>query len=431
MEKFKPSNIKGAIDTLPSTQILRNHVTNTLKQNFEAYGYLPIETAFLNNLDVLTYKYDQNAEIVREIYKIRDQGERDLGLRFDLTVPFSKFIATNRQIKMPFRRYEIGKVFRNGPVKTGRLREFYQCDIDVVGTESQHVEAEIIALAVKCYLELGIVPVVKYNNRKFLTALIEPRLKNKQDIDKVIGTIDKIDKISEKEFTSELLEFMTEENVDDLCMLFVDSVKSPLLLEAVAASLTHNSNPIDIHDILDEGFTEILKLKKLLTDFGVEEYCHFTPSLARGLNVYTSTVFEVVDKQGRIQSAIGAGGRYDNIITDWIDNGLKYPAVGFSFGLEAIMALLGDNENNKIHCSPIDMLLVSMDATKETNNLANNFRSQNKRVLVMYNTKIKHAFEYANKENIPFVAVIGEKEIKAGEFKIKDMATGIETKQKI
>ena len=127
MTKFEPTNIKGASDFLPATQIMRNKIIDTLKTNFEAFGYLPLETALLNYYELLSYKYDDKAEILREIYKLKDQGDRDLGLRFDLTVPFCKVIAMNRNLRLPFKRYEIGKVFRNGPVKLGRTREFYRC----------------------------------------------------------------------------------------------------------------------------------------------------------------------------------------------------------------------------------------------------------------------------------------------------------------
>ena len=169
---FKPINIKGASDNSPAEQIMRNRVTGVLRRNFEAYGYLPIETASLNYLELLTYKYDGNAEIVREIYKIKDQGERDLGLRFDLTIPFAKYIAMNRNLKMPFKRYEIGKVWRNGPVKAGRVREFYQCDVDAVGISGAYIEAEMMALAIRCFLELGIEPIIRYGNRKLLLFLL-------------------------------------------------------------------------------------------------------------------------------------------------------------------------------------------------------------------------------------------------------------------
>ena len=153
---MKIMNLKGTFDFLPKEQMVRNQIMNTLRTNFEKYGYLPLETPILNYYDLLAYKYDSDAEILSEIYKLKDQGDRNLGLRYDLTVPFCKVIALQKELRLPFRRYEIGKVFRNGPVKLGRTREFYQCDIDVVGIDNRYIEAEQILMAIDTYQELGI-----------------------------------------------------------------------------------------------------------------------------------------------------------------------------------------------------------------------------------------------------------------------------------
>ena len=169
---MKLMNLKGTNDFLPKDQIIRNKIVDILKKNFEKYGYLPIETPILNYYDLLAYKYDSDAEILSEIYKLKDQGDRNLGLRYDLTVPFCKVIGLNKDLKMPFRRYEIGRVFRNGPVKLGRTREFYQCDIDVVCIDNRYIEAEQILMAINTYKDLGIDVLVKYNNRKLMSGLI-------------------------------------------------------------------------------------------------------------------------------------------------------------------------------------------------------------------------------------------------------------------
>ena len=395
MEKFKPSNIKGAIDTLPGEQALRNRVISTLKKHFEGFGYVPIETAAVNYLETLCYKYEEGAEIVREIYKIKDQGDRDLGLRFDLTVPFAKFIATNRNLKMPFRRYEIGKVWRNGPVKAGRLREFYQCDIDVVGTTGQAIEAEMIALAVQAYLELGITPVVKYGHRKLLYQLIaDARIENIH-AEKVVGIIDKMEKVSREALLLELGKFMTHAQAETLLSSFQGPQKNQ----------------------------EIHNLEKKLEEFGVSKYCMFTPNLARGLNVYTGTVWEVFDKKNKVTSSLGGGGRYDNIITQWIDNGLQYPAVGMSFGLEPIMTIL---EAGTTHPPAIDLMIVSINADLHAFEISSNLRNVGARVLTHFSMPPKKAMEYAHSENIPFVCIIGEKEINQQQVTIRNMQTGKE-----
>ena len=358
---FKPTNVKGANDNSPEVQIVRNRIMDILRRNFEDYGYLPIETAQLNYLDLLTYKYDSNAEIVREIYKIKDQGDRDLGLRFDLTVPFCKYIAMNRNIKMPFKRYEIGKVWRNGPVKSGRAREFYQCDVDAVGISGAHIEAELMALAVKCYLDMGIEPVIRYGNRKLVDAALIPQIDkmSKGDAMKLIGQVKKND--------------------------------------------------------------EIIELEKALKELGIDKYCEFAPYIVRGLNVYTGTVYEVFDKAERIPAALGGGGRYDKIITDFIDNGLQYPAVGISFGLEPIMAVL--SQTGAVE-TPVDLMLVPLGTEGYCQKMADCWRATGKRVLVyLGGGKVGKAFEYADANKIPFVCVIGENEIKAKSAEVKNMKT--------
>ncbi len=151
MEKLELKNVKGSFDYESKDQIIRNYISNTLEEVFERYGYKPLSTSILCYYDLLTLKYEEDNDIVNEIYKIQDQANRNLALRYDLTVPFAKYIAVNKDITMPYKRYEIGKVFRDGPVKKGRMREFIQCDVDSVGIEGQFVEAELIALAVESY----------------------------------------------------------------------------------------------------------------------------------------------------------------------------------------------------------------------------------------------------------------------------------------
>ena len=195
---MKLMNVKGTFDYLPKDMNIRNQITDTLRKNFDLYGYAPIETPIINYYDLLSYKYEDDAEILSEIYRLTDQGERDLGLRYDLTVPFCKVVAMNKNLNMPFRRYEIGRVFRNGPVKLGRTREFYQCDIDVVGIDNRFIEAEQISMAIKIFKDLGIDIIVKYNNRKLMSGLILYTGIEEDKINKVIGVIDKLEKVQKE-----------------------------------------------------------------------------------------------------------------------------------------------------------------------------------------------------------------------------------------
>ena len=403
---MKLLNVKGTFDYLPKEMILRNKIISVLRNNFEKYGYLPLETAKLNYFDLLSYKYSDDAEILNEIYRLTDQGERDLGLRYDLTVPFCKVVAMNKNLPLPFRRYEIGQVFRNGPVKLGRTREFYQCDVDVVGIDNRYIEAEQILMAINTYKELGIDIIVKYNNRKLMSGLILYSEIPEDKIDKVIGIIDKIDKVDRKDLVSMLKDI----NISD------DSINK--LFDLFKMNLD-DLNKLDKNDLMTEGINELLELNDYLKELNILDKCDFTSTLARGLSIYTGVVFEFYDRQERITSAIGAGGRYNKIITNFINDGNSYPAVGLSFGLEPIFVILNmENENNSL----IDIYMVPLDTKIDTLKLATNLRNNGYKVLIEMNKKkIGKCFEYAEREKIKYVMIIGENEVNSGIYKIKDM----------
>ena len=203
-------NVKGSMDYLPEEQILRNKIINTLSKTFEEYGYLPVETTTLCYYDLLASKYAGGAEILKEVYKLKDQGERDLALRYDLTVPFAKIISMNKGLNLPFRRYEIGKVYRDGPVKVGRNREFYQCDVDVCGIEGQFPEAELFKMAFSGYQKLGLDVYLEWNNRKFLSGLITYCGIEESLVSNVILSVDKLAKIGSDGVRKELEEYQID-----------------------------------------------------------------------------------------------------------------------------------------------------------------------------------------------------------------------------
>lgn len=404
-------NLKGTCDFLPQEQILRNNIVSTLRQNFERYGYLPLETPMLNYFDLLKYKYEEGAEILSEIYKLKDQGGRDLGLRYDLTVPFCKVIGLNKDLVMPFRRYEIGKVFRNGPVKMGRAREFYQCDIDVVGIDGRMIEAEQMLMVNDIFTQLDIPVFIKWNNRKLMTGLLEYAGITSNKIDDCIGLIDRLAKISKDELIEEFgkIEVGTEQ-VNQILQLFDMKLDEYL-------SKFENCNNQNITD----GLAEICELQNLIEKLGLQETCVFSPTLARGLSIYTGTVFEFFDKKGRISSSLGGGGRYDKIITGFMDNGQQYPAVGLCFGLEPIYAILEKNKQENL----VDVFIIPMDTQIECLTLASNLRQKGINVLVeMSKRKIKKSFDYANKTGIKYVIVVGSNEIENQVFALKNMQNG-------
>jgi len=404
---MKLLNVKGTTDFMPEDMIIRNKITSILRHNFEKYGYLPVETPIINYYDLLSYKYSDDAEILSEIYKLSDQAERNLGLRYDLTVPFCKVVGLNRNLTLPFRRYEIGKVFRNGPVKLGRTREFYQCDVDVVGIDNRFIEAEQIMMAINTYKELGIDIHVRYNNRKLMSGLILYSNIKEDLIDRVIGVIDKFEKVSKEDLILMLEDLNIEkENINKLLSLFDKDLNYYKSIE--------NEN-----ELIREGVEELLELNEYLSSANILDDCLFTPTLARGLSIYTGIVFEFYDKLNRLSCAIGAGGRYNKIITNFMDNNMEYPACGLSFGLEPIFVIL-KNELKKE--SLIDVYMVPLNTNKETLLLANTLRNKNINVLIEMNKKkVGKCFEYAERENIKNVMIIGEDEIKSGIYKIKNM----------
>lgn len=409
---MKIANVKGGYDFLPQEEKIRNYIKETLKEVFELYGYFSIETPIITYYDILTDKYDDESDILKEIYKLSDQGDRKLGLRYDLTVPFAKFIALNKnKIKYPFKRYEIAKVFRDGPVKTGRDREFTQCDVDVVGLDGQFAEAELLSLYRDAFKRLGIDIIIKYNSRKLMMGLMIENGVSEDMISIVTTIVDKKDKLSIDEFENLMLKYgIKKKNIDSLASTF------SLSLDELNSKYLNSDNKF-----IKDGLNELNELNTYIVNLGLQEICTFSPSLARGQNYYTGNVFEVYEKNNKISGSIGGGGRYDNMITNFIDDGNLYPTVGISFGLSSIYELLKD-EQKVSNQAQIDIFIISMNEPVASLKVASELRKLGYKVEIdTSNKKIKKLFEYANKENIKYVIVLGEDEIKNGKFRIKDM----------
>ena len=412
MKEIKIQNLKGTTDYLPEEQVLRDKIINTLKSIFEVYGYMPIKTPILNQYDLLSYKYDEDAEILNETYKLTDQGNRKLGLRYDLTIPFCKVIALNKDLRMPFKRYEIGKVFRNGPVKLGRMREFYQCDVDVVGINSRMIEIEQLIMVKKAFDKLGIDILIKWNNRKLMSGLITYAGVSNNLIDKVISIIDHMEKITRSDMIREFNKINIDNNkAEEILNLF------NLSLDEYNTKFKDTDN-----ELIKLGLDEINEINDLINKYNLTDNAIFSPTLARGLSIYTGIVFEFFDKKMRITSSLGGGGRYDKIITDFIDDGNIYPACGLSFGLEPIYAILKEEITNN---SLVDVLIIPMDTEVESMSIATTLRDNGIKVMVEMNKKkLKKSFEFANKTNIKYVIVVGENEIKENKYTLKDMESG-------
>jgi len=408
-------NVRGSKDYLPEEQMIRNRIKSVLEDAFQRYAFMPLETTTICYLDLLSSKYAGGAEIMKEVYKLNDQGGRELGLRYDLTVPFAKIVGMNPNLQMPFKRYEIGKVYRDGPVKKGRLREFYQCDVDVVGVSSMIAEAEYMSMVFDVFEKLELDVYVSYNNRKLLYGILVGVGAEQDQINDGILALDKVEKIGKDGVRKELIAKEFSEEVIGRLFEIVDQ-KDSIDLEFFRTKFDN--------DFVKEGIAELEELNGFLETLGIKDKVRLNPFLARGLDIYTGTVFEIFISDGSMRSSIGAGGRYDKIIGAFLDNGKEYPAVGISFGLDVIYTVLLERQKG-MKQSLIDVLVVPMGTESYSLKVANKLRESGYKVEVnLGGGKLKKIFNRADKNGVPYVIVVGENEVEKGEVSIKDMRTG-------
>ncbi len=413
MKKMDYKNVRGTQDYLPEQECIRRNIRRTLEDTFIAYGCKPLETPILNYTSLMASKYAGGAEILQEMYLLSDRGERDLSLRYDLTIPFAKVIAMNPTLPMPFKRYEIGKVFRDGPIKAGRFREFTQCDVDIVGVDSQAAEAELMMMAIDAFEKLEQDIVIQYNNRKLLVGLLGIFEVDANFQSQVILILDKIEKVGNAAVLAELKEIGLEESaIKSIEHFLQDNRKNTL------AYFVQYEEPL-----IQEGLAEVLELERYLDMLGITESCLFNPLLARGLEIYTGTIYEIFVRDGRIKSSIGSGGRYDNAIGGLLGGSEKFATVGISFGLDVIFTamMLGKQKNPQ---APIDIYIIPINTIAESLVLAKALRKEHRVEVELSGKKIRKAMDKANRENIPFVIVLGEEEVTQGQYILKNMHTG-------
>ncbi len=405
---------KGVRDIPPEEKALKNQVVNTLTEVFELYGFAPLETPILERYETLAAKFaaGEASDALKETFKLTDQGNRELGLRFDLTVPLARFMAMNPMLKMPFKRYEIGQVFRDGPLKLGRYREFWQCDIDIIGSNSMLADAEVLAVVDAAFTKLGLDIVIKVNNRKVLNGILEQaEVKDKEN---AIIAIDKLDKIGKEGVAKELQERgFTKKQIDAIFAL----VKEKSSIAELKSMLTAQEG--------QQGIQELEELFSYLKAMGVST-TQFDVSLARGLAYYTGTVFEARLQDGRISSSVAGGGRWDNMIGNFMGGNKEVPAVGVAFGLEPIMDTLRlekkiqDKPSAQVYVIPINTIAESLSMVQELrkNGVAASFSLGKKGV--------SKNLEYASSLKIPYALIIGEDELKKKKVLLRDMNDGTE-----
>ncbi len=398
--------LKGTKYYSTKEQILKEKILETIKEVLQKYGFNPIETPVLQLYKLLASKYICGEEILDECYRLKDRGKRDLGLRYELTVTLAPFLSENQNLKLPFKKYEIGKIFRDGPLKKSRLREFTQADFDVIGAESKLADLEILAIYEEVFKKLGLDTEIFINNRKILVGMLEyAGIKKNQN--SVILTIDKLEKISEKGIKKELKEKgLKEEQIKKLFQILNIKGKNKEILENLKNKLETKNGK--------EGLEEMEELLGLIENYKLKTV-KISPSLARGLNYYTGTIYEVFSKKKETTSSLGAGGRYDNLFKNLLDREL--PSVGGSFGVDAIVSIMKPKKKSNVQIYLIsvglkekDYLPVLKELRKELNvdfNLMGKGVSKN--------------LEFANKNQIPFCIIIGGDEIKDKKVKLKNM----------
>ena len=419
MKKVEPRTLAGFMELLPSEQILFEQMKNTIEETYQQYGFLPIDTPIQELSEVLLAK--AGGETEKQIYRF-EKGDTDISLRFDLTVPLAKYVAKNYGVlSFPFRRYQIGKVYRGEKVQKGRFREFYQCDIDIIGDGELSIlnDAELPSVIYTVFKKLGFDNfTIRMNNRKLLNGLFE-EIGQKENSTDILRIIDKIGKETVQE---ELIKLGVEKDHVEKILAFI------LIKGNNQEKLQQLENLKIQNEEFNQGLEEIRQVLKYVGIFGVpEKNYQLDLTIARGLDYYTGTVYETFLNDYRELGSVCSGGRYENLADYYTDK--KLPGVGISIGLTRLFYKL--NELNLIKTekkSVADALVISMvDNMEIPIKIATKLRNQGKKIEVyLNNKKIKAKFKYADKLEIPYVIIIGEDEIANNTVKIKNMQTGEE-----
>ncbi len=449
---MKPSIPRGTRDFGPAEMKKRQYILDTLRSNFELFGFEPIETPAMENISTLTGKYgDEGDQLIFKILNSRlfESQKKDLlkkefditlernynsaelterALRYDLTVPFARFVVMNQhQITFPFKRYQIQAVWRADRPQKGRYREFYQCDADIIGSQSMMNELELIALIDKSFADLKVPVLLKFNNRKILTAIAE-MIDQADKIVDITVAIDKLDKIGEDGVVKELhekgLNTAAIEKLKPLLAFKGSNAEKVAVLKNVVGDNAHGIKGLEeINYLLQKASAKHLQIELDIT-------------LARGLNYYTGSIFEVKTSAGNFTSSILGGGRYDDLTGVFGLSNMS--GVGVSFGVDRIADVMED-----LKLYPADVLKPASSKVLFTHfdeetqahclKLVDALRTQGVSCEIYPDVtkKLAKQFDYANKKNIPFVITVGGNEMLSGEYSLKDMQSGAQEKLSI
>lgn len=426
MAKMTPRTLSGFMELLPQPQQQMERMMQILRETYALYGFTPLDTPIIEASEVLLAK--GGGETEKQIYRFQ-KGDADLALRFDLTVPLAKYVALHGgELSFPFRRYQIGKVYRGERAQRGRFREFYQADIDVIGDGKLDItnEAEIPSIIYQTFTRLGLKRFqIRVNNRKILNGFYA-MLGLTEQSGAIMRTVDKLDKIGPDKVRALLLSD---------CGLREDQAAEILKFIAITGSnaevLAALEGYMGRHELFDAGLSELKTVVKYLADFGVpEENFAVDLTIARGLDYYTGTVYETTLLDHPEIGSVCSGGRYDNLAEYYTDRQL--PGVGISIGLTRLFYVLGEQGmlNPDLPTAPADVLVLPMtEDLAPAISLSTRLRGAGVRTqLYTEQKKFKAKMNYADKIGVPYVIFLGDDEIAAGVVACKDMKTGEQTK---
>ncbi|MEK6848661.1 MAG: histidine--tRNA ligase [Nanoarchaeota archaeon] len=395
---YEPETVKGFQDYLPPESLKRDKIKEVARKYFKLYGFLPVETPQIE-FDELMRSDDlgEEDEAVRDRFRLKDRANRNLGLRYEFTFQLARIFKLNPNIKLPFKKYQIGTNFRDEPVRVGRTREFTQCDVDIIGDPSISADAECVAVMWNILAELGIKGIeLQLNNRRLMDEIINSiKIEDKQS---VMREIDKLEKIGEDQVKANLKKYA---DANQILSLFK-------LMEKDISFFKENAF---------EGAVQLEELIQKCREYKIE--ARFNPRMMRGFNYYTGNVFEIVIGK----TALLGGGRYDKLVGKYLNK--EIPAVGLSFSIEALMGLC-EKEINTLETENTKVIIISISQDKETIKLAQKLRASNISCITSFD-KIGKALEYADSYKIPYTIFIGKDEIKQKKLKMRDMKSGEET----
>lgn len=414
-----PRKLAGFWELSPEKQIVFEQMQEKIKKVFQRNCYLPLDTPTLELSEILLAK--SGGEMDKELYAFT-KGDTAMCMRYDLTVPLARFVSANANtLEFPFKRYQIGKCYRGERPQKGRLREFVQCDADVIGNESLSLvaDAECVKLYLECFAELGYEVIVEISNRNILFGLIED-LGDKELANQIIVLLDKMDKIGKENLKLSLLDLnVSEENANK----YISAVSIEGKFDEVKEKLSALSS----NDTFIKALTELEEVEKYLDAFGCNKDDYkYNIGIIRGHNYYTGTVFEVYLKSHRNDfPALGGGGRYENLAGYFTDK--KLPGVGMSIGLSRIFDLFDSHSMlPEIKKSNIDLFIIPLgDYTTQCVSLCEYFRNCGIKAEIAYDNKsFKNKMKEANRREVPYVLIVGENEVLSKTYSLKNMTTG-------